>query len=97
MISRFNGLIYNNIHKGKKGFVIGTGPSINKIEKSYINKLQKEITVGINHAYVLFNPTYLLWSDSFFWNHFNKDLINVNSIKLCPSELVLNGKIVMVV
>jgi len=43
---------FKNMHKGRRCFVIGNGPSLNKIE---MNKLKDEITFGANRIYLGFN------------------------------------------
>ena len=81
---------FDNKHKGCRGFIIGGGPSIINIKKSGFNFdiLQKEITVGVNKAYNLFTPTYLIWTDAYFWKAFRSELIKLRSIKFCPIKIV---------
>jgi len=45
------GCNFTNIHKGRRCFVVGNGPSLNKIDMS---KLKKEITLGANRCYIGF-------------------------------------------
>jgi len=40
-----------DIHKGKRAFIIGTGPSLRKTD---LNKIKNEITFGLNRSYVAF-------------------------------------------
>lgn len=40
---------YKDIHKGKRAFVVGNGPSLNLIDMS---KLKNEITIGSNRVYL---------------------------------------------
>lgn len=47
-------------HQGRRGFVIGGGPSLRFCRTEY---LQHEITVGANKSYKLFEPTYLAICD----------------------------------
>ncbi len=42
---------YRDIHKGRRCFVIGNGPSLNKID---MTKLRDEITIGANRGYLGF-------------------------------------------
>lgn len=84
---------YDGIHKKQKGFVIGSGHSINLESNETISKLKKQITVGSNCAYTLFEPTYLLWSDTYFWRNFNKEINKLNCIKLCPHSIIKSSKI----
>lgn len=48
-ISRLSGL--KNIHKGKRAFVIGNGPSLRQTD---LSKLRDEFTFGMNRIYLLF-------------------------------------------
>ena len=50
-----------DIHKGKRAFIIGNGPSLKQTD---LNKLKGEITFGMNRIYLMFpelgfNTTYL--------------------------------------
>lgn len=61
-------LPFKNIHKGKRAFIIGNGPSL-KIED--LNKLKNEITFGCNKIYLAFDqtnwrPNYFVAVDSVF-------------------------------
>jgi len=80
---------FDNKHKGQRGFVIGGGPSILDIKKEGFNFdiLQKEITVGINKAYNLFTPNYLVGTDPYFWKTFKKEISELNCIKFCPANI----------
>ncbi len=81
---------FKNIHKGKRCFVIGNGPSLNLID---MNKLQKEITIGANRIYLGFkkwklNLKYWTIEDklvaediAFEWNKLS------NIIKFIPNDL----------
>ena len=50
--NRMNLLRYKDIHKGERCFIIGNGPSLNKMDLSL---LKDEITFGMNRIYLLFN------------------------------------------
>jgi hypothetical protein len=41
--------IYRDIHKGKRCFILGSGPSINDFD---LNKLSNEIIIGLNSFYI---------------------------------------------
>ena len=86
----FNVTYFNNKHKGQRGFVIGGGPSILDIKKDgfNLNLLQKEVTVGVNKAYNLFTPTYLIWTDPYFWKTFRKEILKLRCVKFCPLNVV---------
>jgi hypothetical protein len=42
---------FENIHKGKRCFIIGNGPSL---RQTNLSKLQNEVTFGLNRIYLLF-------------------------------------------
>ena len=45
---------FKNIHKGKRCFIIGTGPSQNARD---LNRLKNEITITVNDAYISYDST----------------------------------------
>jgi hypothetical protein len=56
---------FNNIHRGKRCFVIANGPSLNKID---FKLLENEITIGMNRIYLMekvngFKPDYIVCID----------------------------------
>lgn len=58
-------LLYQNIHKGKRCFILANGPSLGKVNFSF---LKNEITIGMNKVYLLekefgFIPTYMACID----------------------------------
>jgi len=58
---------YHNIHKGKRAFLIGNGPSLNKLD---LTKLKDEITIGVNSIYLNeekmgFLPTHYVVEDNY--------------------------------
>lgn len=71
---------FDNKHAGRRGFVIGGGPSIRLIEEGGFDMslLQKEITVGANKAYKLFTPNYLVWGDRNFFRRFERELLELD-------------------
>lgn len=71
---------FDNKHAGKRGFVIGGGPSIQTIQEEGfdLSVLKKEITVGANKAYKLFTPNYLVWGDRNFFCRFKRELLELN-------------------
>lgn len=42
---------YHNVHKGKRAFIIGNGPSLKQTD---LSKLKNEFTFGMNRIYLLF-------------------------------------------
>lgn len=84
---------YDNKHKGKRAFIVGGGPSISTILNSgfdFKEELKDEITFGINQAYHLLTPTYLVFGDHYFWKHFEKEVKKVECMKIVPDHIVRN-------
>jgi len=81
---------YDQKHKDSRGFVIGGGPSIKKIQERGFNflKLEDEITVGVNKAYKLFVPTYLIFGDAYFFRKFGSEIQKVDCLKIAPVNVV---------
>lgn len=68
---------FRNIHRGQRCFIIGNGPSLNKLD---LKKLKNEITFGVNAIYTNyvnmgFYPTYYIVEDVFVAED-RKDEIN---------------------
>ena len=85
---------FNNKHKGKRGFVIGGGHSMKTIrdEGFDFNVINKDdVSVGANKAYRIMTPTYLIFGDFYFWKHFEREIMEVDCIKIAP-ENILKGK-----
>ncbi|MFC3714807.1 6-hydroxymethylpterin diphosphokinase MptE-like protein [Luteimonas soli] len=56
----------HNIHKGRRCFILGNGPSLNKVDFS---KLRDEVTFGVNSFFLMtrsngFHPTYFVVEDN---------------------------------
>jgi len=70
-------MLATNIQAGKRGFLIGGGASINGIIESgfdFKSLEEDEITIGVNKAYKILNPNYLLYQDDYIWEEFNEEL-----------------------
>ena len=62
-----------NKHLNKEGYIIGGGPSINNNFKH----IEDIISIGTNVSYKIYNNLdYLIFSDKWFFNNFNDELIN---------------------
>ncbi|HUG33789.1 MAG TPA: 6-hydroxymethylpterin diphosphokinase MptE-like protein [Anaerolineales bacterium] len=66
-----------DIHKGKRAFVIGNGPSLNQTD---LSKLEHEITFGMNRIYIAFSEwgfttTYLCVTNDLVVGQFADDFI----------------------
>jgi hypothetical protein len=61
-----------NIHKGKRCFIIGTGPSINQLTDNDIQKLKSEQIIAVNSFFKIealkeITPSYYALIDDVFW------------------------------
>lgn len=54
---------YRDLHKGKRCFIIGTGPSLTSED---LNKLKSEITFGSNRIFEMFSQTE--WRPTYYMN-----------------------------
>ena len=80
---------FHNIHKGKRCFLIGNGPSLRSgdLDKLYAND---EITFGCNFIYKIFpqtswRPNYYVVSDPFLFNSCIKEIADVEAdVKFFP-------------
>lgn len=81
--------IYDNIHKGKRGFVIGGGHSIRDLLNDGFNfgLLENDICIGVNKAYELLDLDYFLFTDAYFWDNFKDEIKNLNCIKFAPNDI----------
>lgn len=70
---------YHNKHQGERCFIIGNGPSLNKMDLSH---LKNEYTFGANRIYLLFEElgfttTYFCSVNSHVIEQFNQDIANL--------------------
>ena len=79
---------YNNKHVGHRGILLGGGTSIKHLQNTGFDfhSLTKEIVVGVNKAYRLFTPTYLVFGDPYFWEHFHTEIRTLSCIKFAPAQ-----------
>lgn len=79
---------FDNLHKGQRGFVIGGGPSINKINSNVIDILNKEeILIGANRAYEKFNVNYMCFIDPKFYQGYYKKFGKLDCTKFAHLNL----------
>lgn len=79
-------LPFKDIHKGKRAFIIGNGPSL---RISDLNKLKNEITLGCNKIYLAFDetdwrPDYFVAVDSVFINNCVETIKSLSMKKFMP-------------
>lgn len=81
---------FDNIHADKRGFIIGCGASIKDIAAKGFDfkKLENEITYGVNNAYKLLIPTYLVFGDAYFWKHFETEVKKLPCYKIVPNNII---------
>jgi hypothetical protein len=81
----------NNKHHNQRGFLIGGGSSLKILQENGFNfkkKLQNEIVVGVNKAYELVLPTYLVFGDTYFWKNFKDEVLTLPCVKFAPQDIV---------
>jgi hypothetical protein len=83
---------FNNKHKKTRSFIIGGGHSIASLYSSgfSFSLLEKEVTLGVNKAYKILIPTYIVIGDYYFWRHWSAEVKKVPCIKIAP-ENILRG------
>ena len=64
---------------GVPAFILGNGPSLND---EPVELLEPYFTVGINRAFLLMDPTVLLWQDIGLWNTEHRKLHNLQAVKV---------------
>ncbi len=85
---------YNNKHRGQRGFLIGGGTSLTALGDSGFDfhRLEQDVVVGINKAYKLLLPTYLVFGDKIFWDSFRDEVEALSCIKFAPEDILRNYK-----
>jgi len=61
---RFSEYVKNGTWKGRRCFIIGGGPSVKDVD---VSLLKGELTIGINRAYELLDPSILFGVDGQMW------------------------------
>ena len=76
-----------DLHKGKRCFMLATGPSLNKID---LSKLKGEVIFGVNGTYKLKNIdlTYFVYVSAWFWKYHLEGIKNVKcQRRFLPSSM----------
>lgn len=73
--------IEQNSYKGRRAFLIASGPSL---KKENLETLRNEITIGVNESYkaLLFQPNFLCIGDRFLWPFVKKVYARMEQSKL---------------
>ncbi len=69
---------YKNIHTGKRCFILGTGPSLNKV---CLDNLKNEYTIGVNGIYTIakeINLDYFIYVSKEYWKHHKEGINNIH-------------------
>jgi len=77
---------FKDIHSGRRGFIIGNGPSL---KDSDLDMLTEEITFAANKIYLLFDqtsfrPTYYAAVDLIFLENFHTTVAELDTVKFVP-------------
>jgi hypothetical protein len=70
-------------------FIIGNSASLRKADLSC---LKKYCTIGINRAFKLIDPTFLIWQDLALWSQHKKEIKKLKAIKYCRKSSDPGGK-----
>ena len=78
--------IFHNIHRGRRGFIIGNGPSLAAAD---LDLLQDEITFAANKIYLhfpdtAFRPSYYAAVDLIFLENFSNKILEIEGAKFLP-------------
>jgi FkbM family methyltransferase len=81
---------YSNIHRGQRCVIIGNGPSLNKMDLSF---LENEKTFGTNRIYLLFDnykfrPTYYISVNPLVIKQSIKEISRIPCFKFLGSEAI---------
>lgn len=81
---------FNNKHEGQRGFLVGGGSSISEIQQQGFDfhHLEQDVIVGVNKAYLLLSPQYLVFGDEKFWKAFKEEVCTLSCIKFCPQDIL---------
>ena len=74
---------YKDLHKGERCFILATGPSLNDLSPSNINKLKGEVLFGVNSLYKSdimkkLRPKYYSLFDNLYWAQESKAFKEIN-------------------
>ncbi len=79
---------YKNKHKGRRCFILGNGPSLNKAD---LGKLKNEITFGTNGIFLMtkrngFKPTYYVSANLYATKHYLEDILKYKCKKFIATQ-----------
>lgn len=71
-----NNINYKGLHEGEHCFILGTGPSLNSLTSSQIDRLRKEVVFGVNSLYKAevvssLKPKYYALLDNLYWEQWS--------------------------
>jgi len=75
---------FKDIYKGRRCFVMGTGPSLNKINKECLKYLENEIIIGVTDGYRIrersnINFKFFATSNGPIWAEHYSDMLNLDT------------------
>lgn len=79
-----NNLAYKNKHRGERCFILGTGPSLIRLNESQIEVLSGEVVFGVNSLYKsnvvsTLTPKYYALLDNLYWGNWQHTFKDVAS------------------
>jgi hypothetical protein len=69
-------------------FLLGNGPSLNKVDLSLLDNY---FTIGINRIFFKYDPTILIWQDLALWTQEKKKVKQTKAIKYCREGAETGG------
>jgi hypothetical protein len=85
---------YSNIHNDEVCFIVGTGPSLSKLNQEDIHLINQEIVFGVNSLYkseigLQLKPKYYALMDNIYWGRWSHEFKSVlNSYKSEPPVFI---------
>jgi len=91
---------FKDIHKGKRCFIMGTGPSLNRINEKCLKALENEIVIGVTDAYYIQKKAnikfeFFATSNGPIWESRHNDMLNLETnlfLEGNPAQSYLSNK-----
>lgn len=77
-------LCFDGEYTGKRGFIIGGGPSILMLQEQgfdFADRLKDEVVIGVNKAYKLLKPNFLVFIDLTYHRKYKDEVEQLKCIK----------------
>lgn len=76
---------FKNIHQGERCFILGTGPSLDKLEEAELSVVNRSVVFGVNSLYKsrvgkLVMPLYYTLVDNLYWESWSGAFADVSEV-----------------